>query len=225
MTTATAHAVHLPDATPTDAEITAQFEAMLPELQSRADAIARSIARDKDAQEEAAAEVLALGWANYRQAARRGRWLSPGQTVWFAWHGVRSGRTLAGQSSQNDVLDPRASWSGRVRVLRLPAWPGGRRRQRMPFDRARMASPRRLGRSLTTQEHESPAERARVRIDWAEFAAGLSQRHAAILCGIVEGWQGKEIAEGLGVSQGRIVQQKGDLASKIIEHFGPDIIP
>lgn len=225
MTTAIAPAVSVPEAVPSDAEITAQFEAILPELLSRADAIARSIARDRDAQEEVAAEVLAMCWSNYRQAARRGRWLPAGQIAWFAWHAVKSGRTLAGESSINDVLDPRASWSGRVRVLRLPAWPCGRRRQRVRFSQSEMASTRRLARSLTTGERESPAERARVRIDWSAFAAGLSQRHAAILTGLAEGWAGKEMATALGVSQGRIVQNKADLCERIVEYFGPDIIP
>lgn len=218
-------AVPVPGATPTDAEITAQFESLYPELLSRATAISRAVARNHVDQDEAAAEVLAHAWINFRSAAMRGKWLPAAQLAWVAWGAARQGRPAAGGSSITDVLDPRAHRMGRARVVRLQPWSGSRRRQRVRFVPARMASSRRLGRSLTTQEWQSPAERARVRIDWTAFAGSLSQRHAAILCGIAEGWQGKEIADGLGVSPGRIVQQKCDIASKIVEFFGPDVIP
>ncbi|MBE7463011.1 MAG: hypothetical protein HS116_05885 [Planctomycetes bacterium] len=222
----TAAAVTLPDAAPSDAEIAAQFEALLPELNSRAERIGRAVARNSVDQEEAAAEVIAHAWLNFRSAARRGTWLPASQLAWVAWHTARSGRLAAGGSSVTDAMDPCAHRLGRANVLSLHRLLGAsRRRPKLEFQQNEMARPDRVGRSLTTAEHDSPAERARVHLDWSAFAAQLSPRLRAILCGLAEGWEQREMAAALGVSPGRITQNKAELGTLVLEAFGADILP
>ncbi|GMV83972.1 MAG: hypothetical protein AMXMBFR7_51560 [Planctomycetota bacterium] len=223
-TESTAAAVTLP--VPSDAEIAAQFEALLPELNSRAERIGRAVARNSVDQEEAAAEVIAHAWLNFRSAARRGTWLLASQLAWVAWHTARSGRLAAGGSSVTDAMDPCAHRMGRAKVISLHRLLGAsRRRPKLEFQQSEMARPDRVGRSLTTAEHDSPAERARVHLDWSAFAAQLSLRHQAILCGLAEGWEQREMAAALGVSPGRITQQKADLAALVTEQFGAEVEP
>lgn len=225
-TAATAAVVAMPEAVPTDAEVAMQFEVILPELNSRAERIGRAVARNSVDQEEAAAEVIAHAWRNYQSAARRGTWLPASQLAWVAWHTARSGRLAAGGSSVTDVMDPCAHRMGRAKVISLHRLLGAfRRRPKLEFQKAEMACPDRVGRSLTTAEHDSPAERARVHLDWSAFAAQLSLRHRAILCGLAEGWEQREMAAALGVSPGRICQNKSELADLVQEAFGADILP
>lgn len=209
---------------PSEAEIAARFEALIPELTSRAERIGRAVARNPVDQEEATAEVIAHAWLNYRSAARRGTWLPASQLAWVAWHATRSGRLAAGGSSITDVLDPRAHRMGRASVVSLYPWQcASRRRPRLRFHHVEMERSSRLGRSLSTQEKDSPPERVRVRLDWSAFAEQLSPRHRAILCGLAEGWEQREMAAALGISPGRITQQKAELAERIIEFFDTNV--
>ncbi|GMV83105.1 MAG: hypothetical protein AMXMBFR7_42890 [Planctomycetota bacterium] len=219
-----AAAVTLPDAAPSDAEIATQFEALLPELNSRAERIGRAVARNSVDQEEAAAEVIAHAWLNYRSAARRGTWLLASQLAWVAWHCVRSGCLATGGSSVTDVMDPRAQRRGRARMASLPNYQRSSRGKRSRC-RTATADSRRLSAALTSGERESPAERVRVRLDWNAFAERLSPRHRTILTGLAEGREQRELAAALRVSPGRITQNKAELGALVLEAFGADILP
>ncbi|GMV83852.1 MAG: hypothetical protein AMXMBFR7_50360 [Planctomycetota bacterium] len=210
---------------PSEAEIAARFEALIPELTSRAERIGRAVALHLVDQEEAAAEVVAHAWQNFRSAARRRKWLLASQLAWVAWHAARTGRLAVGGSSITDVLDPRAHRMGRAKVVSLHRLSYVSRRPRLGLHPTELARPGRVGRSLTTSENDSPAERVRVRLDWSAFAGQLLTRHRAILAGLVEGWEQRELAAVLGVSPGRITQNKAELAARVLEHFGADAEP
>ena len=71
-------------------EIEQRFDAVYPELDSRANRMGR---RYRDP-EEAAAEARAFMWSDFVNAARKGRWLRPGDMAFYAAKRLRAGRAL-----------------------------------------------------------------------------------------------------------------------------------
>jgi hypothetical protein len=92
---------------PSDAQIRREFEEMLPELSSRLRY--RFFSNDPDLQEEHIAEAVALSWAAYLSARRRGREPSVGNLSWYCGHSVLSGRRLTGATSLDALAETRVA--------------------------------------------------------------------------------------------------------------------
>ena len=200
-------------------EIEAAFLRLLPELSSRANAIGRNVNRNES--EELAAEVLAMAWQNYQQAAKGGRWLTASQLAWYAWAYVRDGRALAG-SSGTDALATRTKINGRSNVYSFTSFDS-------QCNRPRRESPTRLERDFvlatTSQERDGPALLTATKLDWMAFARTLTPRMRRLLYRLVRGDPKTLIAHRLGVSKCRVTQLIGDLQGLAGEFFGPDLLP
>lgn len=204
---------------PSLALIQGRFEALLPELQSRARAIARSV--DATNWEEVSAEVLAMAWANFQQAAHRGRWLNPRQLSWFAWAFVRSGRSLAGDTAA-DAMGALTQRRGRSRIVSIEAMTANRgseyRAQKIE-DRLR----RDYALATSGSDREETFVRAQLRLDWADLARKLPRRLRQVLFRRARGDRPSEIAQRLKVSRGRISQLLGELRGHVLDHFSGDV--
>jgi hypothetical protein len=77
---------------------------------------------------------------------------------------------------------------------------------------------------LADDHQEDPSVKAARRMDWAAFMSGLSAREKAIVLLTIEGKCGAAIARALKTSSYTVQNSKHQLASKIIEFMGPDII-
>jgi hypothetical protein len=93
--------------TPSDAQVRLEFERMLPELTSRLRR--RLFSTDPDLRDERTTEAVALSWATYLSARRRGRKPSASNLAWFCGHSVLSGRRLAGATSLDALAETRVA--------------------------------------------------------------------------------------------------------------------
>jgi hypothetical protein len=91
----------------TDAQIRREFEEMLPELSSRFRC--RFASHGPDLRDERTAEAVALSWATYLSARRRGRGPSVGNLAWYCGHSVLSGRRLTGATSLDAMAETRVA--------------------------------------------------------------------------------------------------------------------
>ena len=92
---------------PTDAAIRHEFEEMLPELINRFHY--RFLSNTPDVQDERTAEAVALSWATYLSARRRGRKPSASNLAWYCGHSVLSGRRLTGATSLDALATTRVA--------------------------------------------------------------------------------------------------------------------
>lgn len=203
-------AVAVSTAVMSDAEIALSFERILPELTSR---IAACAAHAPDP-EEAAAEMAAHAWRNYRQAARSGRELAPGLLAWAAYSWVKGGRSMTGDSCR-DVHAVQCQRRGRARVIHLSALLKRRRREDY-----RAVSDEQFTRCIA-YEHRDPAKEAAARLDWQALYRTLSRRLQRVLHGLAVGDRTSALAQRLRVSQGRASQLKTELGGRVLEFFGP----
>jgi len=94
-------------AEPTDAQISREFEEMLPELSSRFSC--RFFSNGPDVQNERTAEAIALSWQTYQSARRRGREPSASNLAWYSTRCVLSGRRLTGSTSLDAMSETRVA--------------------------------------------------------------------------------------------------------------------
>jgi hypothetical protein len=197
-------------AVPTRAEIARRLEALWPELESRCQRMCR---RCHDP-EETAGELMAFMAVDFVNSAKRGHWLGGAALAFFAARRLRVARQLCGNAAR-DALSPVARCMGRSNIVSLDA---------LNDPEARMP-PRltqRLTEALASDERESPAELARMRIDWGAFTQKQDRRSRTILTGLAEGRQKKELARRLGVSGSRLTQLLDTLGRDVLG-FYPDL--
>lgn len=204
------------------AAVQRRFETLLPELASRAAAIAKSVACNAVDQEEAVAEVVAHAWLNFSSAAKRGKWLAAGQLAWVAWQAVRTGRPAAGGSSITDVLDPRLQRLRRARVISMTPWLRSRPKLGAAGTMRERAEETLVARAIAASVRTDPGVRARLRIDWAAFTRRQPLRFQRMLLDLCVGRGNAEIARRLGVTAGRATQLRADLGREVAVFFGLD---
>ena len=93
-----------------------KFIEMLPDVQRIAGHVFAAL--DSESREEAVAETVAMCWQNHLHCAGQGKEIGAPSLTHYATLGMRSGRTLCGQSS-TDVLSPRTQILGRARIRSL----------------------------------------------------------------------------------------------------------
>ena len=71
---------------------------------------------------------------------------------------------------------------------------------------------------------EDPSETALRRIDWENFLGTLAGREKQILACIADGWRNMDIARRFKVTSARITQLKREIADRIKEFMGSDIL-
>lgn len=178
----------LPSTTPT----AAQFEALLPELQSRAERMSRRLPRRY--QRDAADDALGAMYLNHAQAAQRGKRLNGEALGWAAAQHLRH-RSLVTQR----------------------AYPSRRREDFVSLDSPDHPAPiaERLARAITSDERADPAVRVQQAVDWRAFARTQPKRMRRVLLDLSVGHAKSEIAARLGISRGRLSQLLTRLAAEI----------
>ena len=176
-------------------EIERRFDAVYPEIDSRA---ARMGRRYRDP-EEAAAEARAFMWADFVGAARKGRWLRPGDLAFFAAKQLRCARTLTGNSVR-DALSPQTRARRRFQVLAIPARGPG------PRGGVRARASDEIIEALTTNAREGVPCIVATRLDWRDFLDRLPRRTVRIVSMLAEGHKRKAVARRVGVTPGRLTQ-------------------
>jgi hypothetical protein len=192
------------------AETASRFEALLPELTSRIRAcVSTRRARDR---EDAAAEMIAHCWMNFRQAIQRGIDLTAGQLAWVAWSALKAGRTLTGNSVR-DVMSRQCQRRGRAAVTFFSALERKNSVASMSGLSAKFSD-------SVGYTHRDPAREAEARIDWQSLHDTLEQRPKQLLREFAVGSTRAEAAQVMGVSRGRVTQIGDMLADEVREFFG-----
>ncbi|MFP4027423.1 MAG: hypothetical protein ACLFWL_06500 [Candidatus Brocadiia bacterium] len=188
-----------------------QFVEILPDLENIAHAAFWNL--NPADREEAVAETTAMAWQNFFHCCHEDK--SPGASsiAYYAVKNVRSGRRFAGSSS-TDVMSRKTQQMGRCRVTHTGA----------------SADENTDGPTVPLIDHRTwmrPFHRARVELDYPEFLdrPEVTDREERVFEMLADGRLGKEIAEGLQVSQPRVTQIKKSLAGKMMEFFGRGIYP
>lgn len=209
-------AAQLAHAAMSDVEINSAFEERFDELSGRI----RLLARPFPDRDEAQAEMFAHAFANFRSVARRrGEFLPAGLMAFFAVRQVRAGRNLT-SNCRHDVHSVEAHMLGRSKVIHLSQIGDSKKRLGLSD-----STVRRITDALSSDLHEDPGERARVRLDWGAFSRSLPHRFRRIIKGLTVGAAKQEIAKKLGISNGRLSQLLDDLGGRASEFFGPEIRP
>ncbi len=192
-----------------------RFVAMLPEIESRAEAAFRRL--DPEAREDAVAEATALCWQNYLHRAAIGKPVGPASLAYYAALGVRSGRSCCGESS-TDVLAPRTRLLGRATVESLDAVPVRRSGDGQDgwWDRSEALEDRRL--------LERPFERVRIKHDYGKFLClpEVTDQERRVFNLLALGHGTGEIARDLQVSAPRACQIKHAMGRKLRAFMRPD---
>ena len=187
-----------------------QFTQMMPEIERIA---GRAFGKlDREGREEAVTETLALCWKNHLHCTAVQKAISAPSLAHYAILGVKSGRSLCGQSS-TDVLAKRTRLLGRAHVQSLSA------------ARAVSSNPGWWDCSealVDSRVWERPLERVRIRHDYGAFLRWkpVTQQEREVFKLITLGNGTKEIAEKLEVSAPRVCQLKGSLGRKLAGFMG-----
>lgn len=192
-----------------------QFVHMMPEIQSRAGATFRHL--DPEAREEAVAETLALSWKNHVHCVGQGKTVGASSLAHYAVLGVKSGRSLCGQSA-TDVQAPRTQLLRRVTVENFDVLPLGQADSGW-WERSEALEDKRLC--------DRPFHRVRVRHDYGAFLAlpEVSDQERQVFQLLADGNRTSEIAGQLEVSAPRVCQVKSALGRKLRGFFGPEVDP
>jgi hypothetical protein len=204
------HSQNVPS-TPSTSEIETRFNAIWPELQSRAKAMSRRYSPDED---EAESEALASMSANFVNAARKGKWLPPTMLAHYAAIRLRVGRTLTG-NAVNEPLSALCRIRNKSSVVSLSDV-----RKRRRDHGSTPTHGQRLADVLTSNIRENPFERCATKLDWAAFVATQPSRIQRVLAGLAEGFSRKEMAHLIGVSQCRLTQLMDRVKLAVLEFFG-----
>lgn len=166
------------------------FTSMLPELQSRCEAMCRRA--PKVQRQDLADDALAVMFLNHTQAAKKGRALQCTDLGWAAVQHLRH-----------------RSW------INMP--PLGRQGQNtVSFETKDDDVADRIAAALSTDERADPAERCRVRIDWKIVCGRLSPRHRRIVHRLAFGYSKRQIAASLRITPGRLSQLLDDVRREIL---------
>jgi hypothetical protein len=143
-----------------------------------------------------------------------GKKVTPGNIAYYTIQHIRSGRRSTG-SSVVDVYGTATQLRGKTRLNSLEEV---------------VASNDECGGEIFTfndvlsNDQEDPGSKAARKIDWETFMASLSARDQAIIQFLIEGKSGSAMARKLKVCDSTISNSKRDLAVKIQEYMGCEIL-
>jgi hypothetical protein len=171
---------------------------VLPRLLSHAAVCLRGV-RCPHERAELRAEMCALGWLWFVRLVHRGQVPERFPTVLAAYAGraAKSGRRLCGQLPAKDVLSPLAQRRHRFAVRSLP---GG-----SSLDRDA------LGEALHDNSRSEVPDQVAFRCDFPAWHATLSGREQVLVNELLLGEPAGAAAAHLGVSPGRVSQQRREL--------------
>jgi DNA-binding CsgD family transcriptional regulator len=148
-----------------------------------------------------------------RQGTRKVRTISAGNVAFYTIQKLKCGRRSTG-SSTVDVYGSGTQINGATRltsledVAAIDEETGGE----IYFH------------DVLSRDEECPATKAARNLDWQSFMASLSARDQAIIQFTIEGRTSSSMARQLGVCPSTIQHRKKNLALKILEFLGADIL-
>ena len=151
---------------------------------------------------------------NLHNAESKGKAVSASSAAYYALQHCKSGRRAVGHS-EVDVHGSATQLQGKSRLESLE--------QVVASNEENGGEIFELHDVLASNQ-EDPATKAARKMDWDSFLAGLTKREKSIVLLMIEGKCGAAIARALRTSAYTVQNSKHDLASKIIEFMGPDII-
>ena len=149
----------------------------------------------------------------YENAERAGKAVSPSNIAYYAIQRVRSGRRAWGQST-TDLLHPGTQLCGRSR---MEGFEDLVRTEEGSTDPLLLAD-------VFSVHEEDPSMEAARNLDWKQFTATLNERFRAIVEVIAQGGCLKEVAARFKVSVSTIQNNKQQLAVRLREFFGVEIL-
>jgi hypothetical protein len=184
----------------------AAFLSLLPRLHLHAQLAFRDV-RCPQRKGDLIAEAVGLGWLWFRRLTARGR--DPARffaaLARYAVRSARCGRGVARPEGGRDALSPAAQRRHRFRVARLPV--GTRASRDALYGRPRGQRDLDVFEEyLADSTQGSPADRAIFKLDFADFAKGLSPRDRLLAGFLAQGNTAKEAAQVFGLTPGRVTQ-------------------
>jgi len=200
-----------------------QFVEMLTDIQKIASRAFDHL--DPEAREEAVANAVALSWANHLHCVAEDKRVGAPSLAHYAIQGVKSGRSLCGQSSV-DVLAARTRILGRATVQSLSEAP-----VQHPADDGDDESHSgwwNCSEALVDRKvWERPRERVRIKLDYDSFLRWprVTVQECEVFNLLARGHRTSEIAHRLEVSAPRVCQIKNSIGEKLVGFFGRGVRP
>jgi len=196
-----------------------EFVGMMPDIASIAACAFSDL--DPESRDEAVAESVAMCWKNHLHCQQVGKDPGSSSMAYYAVHGVRSGRLMAGSSS-TDVLSPQTQIMGRAKVQSLDAIPvlGSSAEGGHGWWSCTEAL-------VDRRVWETPPERVRVTLDYGAFLRWprVTEQEREVFNMLARGYGTGEIAQKLEVSSPRVCQIKDSVGEKLIAFHGPAVHP
>jgi hypothetical protein len=140
--------------------------------------------------------------------------VSAGNIAYFTIEHIRSGRRSTG-SSKSDVLGCGTQLAGRTRLNSL---------EEVVASDDETGGGIFLFHDVLSDDQEDPGTQAARKLDWQEFVMALDDREKAVVLLMIEGKSGSSIARKLRVCESTVQSHKSNLAVKILEFMGVDIL-
>ena len=166
---------------------------------------------DSEDSEELIADTLATAAEMLESLERTGRKIPARSVAFYSIQRAKSGRR-AYQSGASDPLSPVFRTRNTSAIVPIDA----------PISSAGEGS--RTMQDFIASGIEDPSETALRRIDWESFLGTLASRERQILSCIADGWRNMDIAKRFNVTPARITQLKREIASRIKQFMGADIL-
>jgi DNA-binding CsgD family transcriptional regulator len=146
-------------------------------------------------------------------AERANKTVTPGNIAYYTILHMKSGRRSCG-SSNSDVLGTGTQLNGRSTTT--------------SFDEP-VHEESELGEEFTVNDvlsldDEDPGQKACRKIDWEELLGSLTERERMLVRSMLAGKNRVQAARSIGVSSWTITHDKMELARKILEYMGADIL-
>jgi hypothetical protein len=167
----------------------------------------------EDAQ-ELIQDSIAMAAKMLHNTEQAGKQVTPGNIAYYTIQHIKSGRRSTG-SSTVDVYGSGTQLKGNTRLNSLEEV---------------VASNEESGgeifelHDVLSRDEEDPGTKAARKMDWQSFMASLSARDQAIIQFLIEGKTGSAMARKLGVCTSTIQHSKKNLAVKIQEFMGFEIL-
>ena len=162
--------------------------------------------------EELGQDAIATACRMLAAAEKNHKTVTASNIVHYTCQALKSGRR-SGSASRTDVYSPGAALDGRSALMSVHEPVGSSDGDDEFTLLDTLAGP-----------GEDPSSQAGRNCDWSDLDERLDWREKSILKETSEGYSGKHLAAGLGISTGRVCQLKDQVARKVKAAWGDDAL-
>ena len=185
---------------------------VLPRLHSAIPNVVHCVGAE-DAQ-ELIQDSIAMAAKLMHNVERAHKKVTPGNIAYYTIQHIKSGRRSTG-SSTVDVYGSGTQLNGKTRLNSLEEVVASNEENGGEIFELH---------DVLSRDEEDPGTKAARKMDWQSFMASCSARDQAIIQFLIEGKTGSAMARKLGVCTSTINHSKKNLAVKILEFMGWDIL-